>query len=200
MLLYLPGLFLLLARVGSSFLWRCQLSLPRPPMVDWRFSGVESTAIASRLFLDQMVIRGGFRSDPVCFVSRAAPMLCSYMAQQFTISSNRSSNVSFKRSTCVLCPPICQSKFPDSKAWPSNFDISDTSDLPLTIAFEKLQLAMKTLHRVSCHGLFCSACVGTCACMSCTLDLQLAPLSRALPSHAALAAKLLPRFLRFDVK
>ena len=24
--------------LGSSFLWRCQLSLPRPPMVDWRFS------------------------------------------------------------------------------------------------------------------------------------------------------------------
>ena len=94
------------------------------------------------------------RSDPVYFVSRAAPMLCSCFVQQLTISSHQSSNVSFKRSSCVLCPPICQSKFPDSKAWPSNFDVSDTSDLPLTTAFEQSQLAMKTLYKVSCHGVF----------------------------------------------
>ena len=145
-LVYSPGLFLLLARVGSSFLWRYQLSLPRPPMVDWKvFFGVESTAIASRLSLGQMDIRAGFRSGLVCFVFRAAPMFCSYIIQRLTISSDQSSSFTFKCSTCVLCPPICQSKVPGSKVWPSNFDISD---LPLTRAFEKSQLAMKILYRV----------------------------------------------------
>ena len=162
------------------------------------FFGVGTTAIASRFFLWP----GGLNTDQTRCISFPGLHQCSALILfnnlQFQASNLRVLASNVQHVFCVL--QSAQSKFPGSKVWPSNFDISDSSGLPLTIAFEKSQLAMKTLYKVSCHGLFCSACVGTCICMSCTLDLQLAPQSRALPSHAVLAAKLLPRFLRFDFK
>ena len=113
------------------------------------FFGVESTAIASRLFLWP----GRFNTDQTRCVSFPGLHHCSALILfnnlQFRAINLRVLASNVQHMFCVL--QSAQSQFPDSKAWPSNFDISDTSDLPLTTAFEQSQLATKTLYKVSCH-------------------------------------------------
>jgi len=173
-LVYSPGLFLLLARVGFIF------SLALPAVItsssDGRlevFFGVGTTAIASRLFLGP----GGLNPDQTRCISFSGLHQCSALIL-FNNLQLRAINLRVLASNvhhvfCVL--QSASPSFPIRRSGPQRFDIFDSFDLPLATTFEKAQLAMKTLHRASCHEVFRSACVGTWTCMSCTLDLQLAP-------------------------